>query len=104
MPEVLKVDAIKIVDPFDFSYIPNKHARREVETIAKTYEPKKTREVGTKMTLILKDDIPVYQKLRRLSLSKQKEVDRQLKIWLDDGIIKPSDSEYASPIVFRKLN
>jgi len=29
--------------------------------------PKKTLEVNVKMTLILKDDVPVYQRPRRLS-------------------------------------
>lgn len=43
MPEVLKVNTIEDVDPFDFSYIPEKkNIRQEVEHIAKNYEPRKT--------------------------------------------------------------
>lgn len=37
------------------------------------------------MILILKDDIPVYQRPRRLSQSEKEEVDRQLKTWIDNG-------------------
>lgn len=102
LPEVLKVDVVETADSLDFSYIFDKDARREVEIMVKNYEPKKTREVSTKMTLVLKDDIPVYQKPRRLSLLEQTEVNKQLKVWLDDGIIRSSDSEYASPIVLVK--
>jgi len=74
----------------------------ESRSNARNYNPKKTLEVNVKMTLILKDDVPVYQRPRRLSQLERKEVERQLKIWLDDGIIRPSVSEYASPIVLVK--
>lgn len=63
IPEVLKVDVMEDVKPFDFSYIPKEGVRQEIENIARSYEPKKTREVGVKM-LVLKDNIPVYQKPR----------------------------------------
>lgn len=98
---MLKVDIIENADPFDFSYISDKNLR-EVEVIARNYEPKKTREIGLKMTLILKDDIPIYQRPRRLSPSEKEEVDKQLKTWIDDGIIRPSNAEYASPVVLVK--
>ncbi|KYN16061.1 Gag polyprotein, partial [Trachymyrmex cornetzi] len=77
-PEVLKVDVVETIDPFDFSYISDKDARREIEGVARNYEPKKTRDIGVKMTLVLKDDIPVYQRARRLSPS-DKEVEKQLE-------------------------
>lgn len=99
--EVLKVDVVEIADPFDFSYISDKAARQEVENIARSYQSKKTREIGTKMTIILKDDIPIYQKPRRLSLSEQEEVDNQLRTWLENGI-RSSDSDYANPVVLIK--
>jgi len=85
----------------DFSYIRERDIRQKVEVIARNYNPKKTLEVNVKMTLILKNDVPVYQRPRRLS-QPEREKERQLKIWLDDGIIRPSVSEYASPIVLVK--
>jgi len=102
VPEVLKIDTVQSTDVFDFSHISDKDARQEIESIARKYEPKKTREIDIKMTLILKDDIPIYQKSRRLSQLEKNEVDKQLKTWLNDGIIRPSNSEYASPIVLVK--
>ncbi|GFX91034.1 hypothetical protein TNCV_5106641 [Trichonephila clavipes] len=51
------------------------------------------------MRIILKDDIPVYQPARRLSFSENQDVNKQINEWLEQGIVRPSSSEYASPIV-----
>ncbi|XP_067214172.1 SAFB-like transcription modulator [Linepithema humile] len=60
MPKVLKIDTVENTDLFDFSHISDKNAQREVEIMTRKYKPKKTREIDIKMTLILKDDIPIY--------------------------------------------
>lgn len=93
---------METIDPFDFSHIPNENDRREVENIARNYKPEKKRDVNVKMTLILKDNVPIYQRARRLSPLDKEEVKKHLKIWLDDHIIRPSNSDYASPIVLVK--
>ncbi|GFS71054.1 transposon Ty3-G Gag-Pol polyprotein [Trichonephila clavipes] len=49
--------------------------------------------------IILNDDIPVYQPARRLSYAEQKSVNKHIEEWLEQGIVRPSSSEYASPIV-----
>ncbi|GFX97919.1 retrovirus-related Pol polyprotein from transposon 412 [Trichonephila clavipes] len=54
------------------------------------------------MRIILKDDIPVYQPARRLSFSENRDVNKQIDEWLEQGIVRPSSSEYASPIVLVK--
>ncbi|GFV65898.1 hypothetical protein TNCV_5101291 [Trichonephila clavipes] len=54
------------------------------------------------MRIILKDDIPVYQSARRLSFSENQNVNKQIDEWLEQGIVRPSSSEYASPIVLVK--
>ncbi|GFX11654.1 hypothetical protein TNCV_4361861 [Trichonephila clavipes] len=54
------------------------------------------------MRIILKDDIPVYQPARRLSFSENQDVNKQIDEWLEQGIVRPSSSEYASPIVLVK--
>ncbi|XP_015437236.1 PREDICTED: uncharacterized protein LOC107192452 [Dufourea novaeangliae] len=64
-----------------------------------SYQPNKVREVGVKMRITLKDDIPVHQRPRRLSLKETAEIDKHIQTWLDDGIIRPSNSDYASPVV-----
>lgn len=54
------------------------------------------------MTIIVKDDTPIAQNARRLSVAEKTEVDRQIRAWLDEDIIQTSNSDYASPIVLVK--
>ncbi|GFX37406.1 hypothetical protein TNCV_3106581 [Trichonephila clavipes] len=54
------------------------------------------------MKIILKDDIPVYQPARRLSFSENQDVNKQIDEWLEQWIVRPSSSEYASPTVLVK--
>jgi len=49
------------------------------------------------MTLISKDDIPIYQiphKSSQIRESEEENVNKQLKILLNDSIIKSSSPEY----------
>ncbi|KAK9751620.1 Reverse transcriptase (RNA-dependent DNA polymerase) [Popillia japonica] len=52
--------------------------------------------------IILEDEVPIHQQPRRLSLHEMKEVDKQLEEWLQQGVIRPSASDFASPIVLVK--
>ncbi|GFT89018.1 uncharacterized protein TNCV_3084521 [Trichonephila clavipes] len=54
------------------------------------------------MRIILKDYIPVYQPARRLSYAEKQIVNKHIKEWLEQGIVRPSSSEYASHIVLLK--
>ncbi|GFV88119.1 phosphatase and actin regulator 2 [Trichonephila clavipes] len=54
------------------------------------------------MSIILKDDIPVCQRARRLSCSEKLQVNDQIDDWLQQGIIRESCSDYCSPIVWCK--
>ncbi|GFV99425.1 retrovirus-related Pol polyprotein from transposon 17.6 [Trichonephila clavipes] len=54
------------------------------------------------MRIILKDEEPVCQHPRRLAFTQRQEVNKQIEEWLNEGIIRPSSSEYASPIVMVK--
>lgn len=73
-----------------------------VTDLMENYKPIKTREIDIKMTIILKDDEPVYQKARRLSQSEKNIVNAQIDEWKSEGIIRESVSDFASPIVLRK--
>lgn len=54
------------------------------------------------MTIVVSDDVPVYQRARCLSEAEAKVVDEQIREWLQDNIIRPSLSPYTSPIVITK--
>lgn len=54
------------------------------------------------MKIILQDESPTYQPPRRLSVQDTTIVEVQVKEWLRDGIIRPSSSDFASPVVVTK--
>lgn len=54
------------------------------------------------MTLALTDSKPFHSNPRRLSYNEKSKLKIILDKWLKDGIIRPSESEYASPIVLTK--
>ncbi|GFW15408.1 phosphatase and actin regulator 2 [Trichonephila clavipes] len=57
------------------------------------------------MNIILKDDIPVCQRARRLSCSEILQVNDPIDDWLQQGIIREKCSDYCSPIVLcKKVN
>ena len=98
----------------------NHLSKRNKETVSRLiskYKPQKRVESPVEMKIILKDDMPVYQRPRRVPFADQIVVDKQTAEWLQEGI-QPSFLEYASSIVlapkkdgserlccdFRKLN
>lgn len=72
---------------------------REIQTLVDQYKPISTKRSPVQMKILLKSDVPIWQHPRRLSPGEKKEVDRQIAEWLENGIIGPSSSEYASPVV-----
>ncbi|GFV09209.1 transposon Ty3-I Gag-Pol polyprotein [Trichonephila clavipes] len=54
------------------------------------------------MRIILTDEEPVCQPPRRLAFTERQEVNKQIEEWLNEGIIRPSSLEYATPIVMVK--
>jgi len=73
--------------------------RKQVQELVKEYHPEKTKDSGVKMHLVLRDEVPVHQNPRRLSMGQQEIVNQIVNDWTQRGIIRPSNSEYASPIV-----
>ncbi|GFV09324.1 transposon Tf2-9 polyprotein [Trichonephila clavipes] len=87
---------------YDLSHVKNFNIRNDLSSLIKNYKPNKIKSTKLKMNIILKDDIPVCQRARRLSCSEKLQVDDQIDDWLQQGIIKESVSDYCSPIVLCK--
>lgn len=83
-------------------YISDPVLRADVNQMVETYRPMKTCEAPVQLRITLRDDVPVAQRPRRLAVVEQQEVERQVKQWLIDGVIRVSHSEYASPLVLVK--
>ncbi|XP_026828423.1 uncharacterized protein LOC113562643 [Ooceraea biroi] len=104
VPEVFCINAHEIFDDgvqrqLDTDEI---EMRPAIEKLIETYKPHAVKEVGIKLQIVVKDDIPVYQPPRRLASVEREQVNRQIEEWLRNGIIRPSVSEYASPVVLVK--
>ena len=72
----------------DLSHVENVQHKQTIENLIRGYRPQKTREVRIEMNIILQNDIPIYERPRRLSPQDKVEVDKQIKTWLKDGIIR----------------
>lgn len=76
--------------------------KERVREWVKDYHPEKIKDSGIKMHLVFKAEVPVYQSLRRLSAEQRRIVNQIVNEWTSKGIVHPSNSEYASPIVLVK--
>ncbi|GBM96973.1 Retrovirus-related Pol polyprotein from transposon 17.6, partial [Araneus ventricosus] len=92
----------RIEDEIEVKHVTNPRIRKELSQLINNYIPKKTETTNVSMRIILKDDVPVYQPARRLSSTENQAVNKQIDEWLDQGIVRQSSSEYASPIVLVK--
>jgi len=113
VPEIFCIDAHEFANNdemqqsscVDASDIKESEIRSELREIITTYKPQKTKEVAITLNLVLKDEIPIYERARRLASVEQDQVNEVIQKWLREGIIRPSMSEYASPVVIiRKKN
>ncbi|CAH2094786.1 unnamed protein product [Euphydryas editha] len=86
----------------DVDHIRDQSVKEKVLQCVEAYKPCKIKEAPIELKIILKDDEPVCQRPRRLSLVEQGLVENQVKEWLDAGIIQVSYSEYSSPLVLVK--
>ncbi|GFW92562.1 uncharacterized protein TNCV_518791 [Trichonephila clavipes] len=71
----------------------------QITRITSSYKPEKTESTDVTRRVILNDDIPVYQPARQVSYAEKKSVNKHIEEWLEQGIVRPSSSEYANPIV-----
>lgn len=79
--------------------VSNPYLKEEVAQMVESYQPCQIKKAPTQLKLIVKDDVPVVQRPRRISLREQVVVEEQYAEWLEQGIIRVSYSEYASLLV-----
>lgn len=93
---VVNNSEIRVTDEVDLSHIPST-AKHEVEELILNYKPRQNVDSPVTMKIILKDESPIHHQPRRMPFVDRKEIERQIGVWLDDGIIQPSNSEFSSP-------
>ncbi|GFS61905.1 retrovirus-related Pol polyprotein from transposon 412 [Trichonephila clavipes] len=100
--QLMQISAENFQEELDLRHVENRQIKKELEKLIQDYKPEKTASTDVTMRIILKDEEPVCQRPRRLAFTERQEVNKQIEEWLNEGIIRPSTSEYASPIVMVK--
>ncbi|GFX05767.1 retrovirus-related Pol polyprotein from transposon 17.6 [Trichonephila clavipes] len=98
----MQISAENLQEELDLRHVENRQIKKELEKLIEDYKPEKTASTDVTMRIILKDEEPVRQHPRRLAFTERQEVNKQIEEVLNEGIIRPSSSEYASPIVMVK--
>jgi hypothetical protein len=93
---ILQINLEEIPDVGENIYL------QQVSELIENYKPKYTQNTKISTKIILEDETPIYQSPRRLSIPEKKEVEEQIREWLEKKIIRPSCSDFASPIVLVK--
>ncbi|GFY24008.1 tigger transposable element-derived protein 6 [Trichonephila clavipes] len=99
---LMQISRVHPEDELDFSHMLDSQVKNDLTRITSSYKPEKTESTYGTRRIILNDDIPVYQPERRLSYAEKKRVNKHIEEWLEQGIVRPSSSKYASPIVLVK--
>ncbi|GFX39857.1 retrovirus-related Pol polyprotein from transposon 17.6 [Trichonephila clavipes] len=100
--QLMQISAENLQEELDLRHVENRQIKKELEKLIQDYKPEKTASTDVTMRIILKDEEPVCQPPRRLAFTERQEVNKQIQEWLNEGIIRPSSAEYASPIVMVK--
>ena len=78
-------------------------ARSLITKYADVFTPKSEGQVGVtdlvELDIKMKPGTPIRQRVRPLNPTMQESLDEQIRDWLRQGIIQPSESEYSSPLV-----
>ncbi|GBL90120.1 Retrovirus-related Pol polyprotein from transposon 297, partial [Araneus ventricosus] len=69
----------------------------KVRNLLRNYKPNKTK-IDVKMNIRLTSDIPINSSPRRFPIIEKEIINEQIEQWLKDKIIRPSTSEYSSPV------
>lgn len=100
LPEIFNIEYTN-ENSDELSYLSDEY-RNIVEILINNYNPSKKCESEVKMAIMLRDNEPVYQRPRRLSPFEKEKVNAHINEWLAAGIVQPSLSDYASPVVLVK--
>ena len=84
----------------DLNYISDIKIREEVRELINNYVPCKTKTTNLEMKIVLNDEKPIHQAPRRFPPAEV--IERQTEQWIEEGKIRPSSSDYASPVVVTK--
>ncbi|GFW61709.1 transposon Ty3-G Gag-Pol polyprotein [Trichonephila clavipes] len=106
------------IPKFDIGPEIPKQTRNDVEALLVCYRPNKIKTTDIELSITVTDEKPIYHSPRRLPFTERDIVDKQIDEWIQNGVIEPCSSAYASQVLvvrkkdgsprvcidFRKLN
>lgn len=101
-PHIFGINLVDESREIELTHIESPEHREKIDALVENYRPEKTQDVGIRTKIVLNTDVPIVSRPRRLSPIEREQVNEVLKVWVEEGIIRPSNSEYASPIVLAK--
>lgn len=110
MPEIFHINVFEPTNVTDehrncnleIDSIVNSKIKNELKNMIANYKLQENKHVSVSLNLVLNNEIPVYERTRRLAPAERDQVNTIIHDWLQEGIIRPNTSEYASPIVLTK--
>lgn len=99
---IKEINCIARTDEPDLSHITDGKVRETIQRLISNYSPKVPDKSCVQLKVCLTDEIPVYEKPRRLSPKEREVVNSTIQEWIDRDICRPSNSAFASAVVLRQ--
>ncbi|GFX50968.1 retrovirus-related Pol polyprotein from transposon 17.6 [Trichonephila clavipes] len=87
------------IPKFDIGPEIPKQTRNDVEALPVCYRPNKIKMTDIELSITVTDDKPIYHSPRRLPFTERDIVDKQIDEWIQNGVIEPCSSTYASQVL-----
>ncbi|GFV79637.1 hypothetical protein TNCV_1724621 [Trichonephila clavipes] len=87
------------IPKFDIGPEIPKQTRNDVEALLVCYRPNKIKTTDIELSITMTDDKPIYHSPRRLPFTERDIVDKQIDEWIQNGVIEPCSSAYASQVL-----
>ncbi|GFY03745.1 transposable element Tcb2 transposase [Trichonephila clavipes] len=87
------------IPKFDIGPEIPKQTRNDVEALLVCYRPNKIKTTDIELSITVTDDKPIYHSPRRLPFTERDIVDKQIDEWIQNGVIEPCSSAYASQVL-----
>lgn len=99
---LITLDEVEEIPELELDHVQDRSFAKAVKKIVKDYRPNPRKVTQIQTKIILKDETPISHPPRRLSTYEKGEVEKHVEEWIRDGIVRPSNSEFSSPVVLTK--
>lgn len=95
---VLNIMRINVDDEHELDIDPSvsHQIKHDVKELIKNYQPNAIKMTNIEMSIFLTDETPIFHSLRRLPFKERDIVDQQVEQWIQNRIVEPCSSEFAS--------